>query len=296
MKILVVGTVCNVSRQLERDLKRVSRGLKSYAEIHYDLVESDSEDTTISLLQEKVSIDPKFRFISLGSLRNKIPNRIERIRYCRNVYIQEIRNTFEEQHWDYVVVADLDGMNRALTKKCIKSTFASDVQWDAAFANQSFGYYDLYALRAETWLEEDCFVTLERMKIQKLKVESNRKGFGKFIADFKHFDALRVAAIYGKMLVIDRNEEWIPVKSAFGGLGIYKTQLFLQHNYDFLDLEIGIYSEHIDFHQKCTSNGFKLYINPALINSRVNEYNLNRIKVVRFIRELLKRYPIIRWN
>jgi hypothetical protein len=87
---------------------------------------------------------------------------------------------------------------------------------------------------------------------------------------------------------IKRSEDWIRVNSAFGGLGIYRPQLFLDFDYSFQQLEPEIYSEHLDFHSKCVADGADFFINPKLVNARLNEYNLNRLKLVRFAREFRK--------
>jgi hypothetical protein len=44
------------------------------------------------------------------------------------------------------VVTDLDGLNKSLACKSIKECLNSRV-WDACFANQTFRYYDFFALR-----------------------------------------------------------------------------------------------------------------------------------------------------
>jgi hypothetical protein len=96
-------------------------------------------------------------FISLETLRSTIPDRIERIRYCRNHYIEFIRNHQENKQWDFTVVADLDGMNSKINSVGIASCFKDSPTWDVVTANQAGGYYDLYALRHIFWMPNDCF-------------------------------------------------------------------------------------------------------------------------------------------
>ena len=288
MKILVVGTISNASEKFQRDFEAIKTALASFDEINFFFVESDSSDSTISILNENKSRDIHFDYVSLGTLRNNIPERIERIRFCRNRYVDEIRESFSKNPWEYVIVADLDGMNGAISETTILNTLNSTINWDGCFANQQFGYYDLFALRAPGWLEENCFSHLNRLKISKpFKPKFNSKLMN-FLEAFHHFDKLRVEAIYCKMCRIKRSDSWIPVNSAFGGFGIYRAELFLLYNYNFLHLENDVYSEHIDFHAKCVEGGARLYINPSLINSHLNVYNLNRIKLVRFAREFKK--------
>ncbi len=287
-KVLVVGTISNAERNFNNDLLALKKALRGFQSVKFFLVESDSRDSTVKILNECKFEDENFDFISLGILKNSIPDRIERIRFCRNKYVEEIRRTQRTQDWDFVIVADMDGMNRAISESAIQKTLNSNKDWDACFANQTFGYYDVFALRATNWLEENCFSTLNRLKSNKPFVSRSNSGYLYFLEAFQHFDKLRVEAIYSKMKRINPSDDWIRVNSAFGGLGIYRPQLFLNFDYSFQQLEPGIYSEHLDFHLKCVANGANFFINPKLINARLNEYNLNRLKLVRFAREFRK--------
>jgi len=97
------------------------------------------------------------------------------------------------------------------------------------------------------------------------------------------------------MRVIPRNSNWIKVVSAFGGFGIYRFEVFSEHNYDKYDPELSEISEHVDFHMKLNSDGKKLYINPNLINSNWNTYNVNRYFVIRQLRGLIRSKPKFRF-
>jgi hypothetical protein len=110
----------------------------------------------------------------------------------------------------------------------------------------------------------------------------------RWVKEFNHFDRLRVRAIYSKMRKISPHDPWIKVESAFGGLGVYKPDVFLNYNYNFQNLNPVVYSEHIDLHYHCNINHNKLFINPSMINSTWNIYNQNRIKLVRFLKEFKK--------
>jgi hypothetical protein len=190
-----------------------------------------------------------------------------------------------------VVVADLDGMNNAFTHNSFASCFKTGVNWSACFANQSYGYYDLYALRASGWVEDDCFEILDELKGSMPFHERRATSFLRNILIILHYDKLRQLAIYDQMKIISRRSPWIEVDSAFGGLGVYQTKIFLDNDYTKVIETEKIYSEHIDLHLSAGRRGAQLFINPRLINSRWNIYNINRIKLVRISRELLKFYP-----
>lgn len=287
-KVLIVGTISNAEKNFMIDLRALKKALSSFEVVKFFLVESDSTHSAIKILTECQSQDDNFDFVSLGALKNSIPDRIERIRFCRNRYVEEIRRTHPNEQWDFVIVADMDGMNSAISESSLIKTLHSEIEWDGCFANQFFGYYDLFALRATNWMEENCFSTLNQLKASTPFVSRFNSRYLYFIEAFNHFDKLRIAAVYSKMRRIKLSEDWISVESAFGGLGIYRPQLFLDFDYSFEKLEPDIYSEHLDFHSKCIEAGARFFINPKLVNSRFNEYNLNRLKLVRFAREFKK--------
>ena len=275
IKVAIVGTISNVETVLRSDLSQMINALTDLNVTDIFLVESDSDDQTSTLLVELGRKYSNLKYIKLGKLKHQIPNRIDRIRYCRNQYVHWLRENYVIKLWDYVIVVDLDGMNKRIDAVAINSCFLSTISWDAVFANQKYGYYDIYALRHATWMPYDCFRVLNIMK-QKLQVKLLTKPIRAFLLKRIYFDQLRRKLIYDKMLKIPKNSDWIQVDSAFGGLAIYRTELFLKNDYSIIYEKGHIRSEHIDFHEKCIKTNFKLYINPKLINSNYNEYNVNK--------------------
>jgi hypothetical protein len=284
-KILLVGTVSNVAKTIEKELKVVLKALSVFDSVQVFLVESDSTDETVKILEKLALQNRNFEFIALGKLKNKYPNRIARIAYCRNVYIKHIRDNNTISKWDYVAVADLDGMNFKLRKKGIQSCIETNTDWDGVMANQRFGYYDVYALRAKHWVEEDCFDGLRKYIDKKLVPTNNKKRVYNFIRNYIISDRARHKFIYSKMKRIKKNDPWISVNSAFGGFAIYKPWVFL--DFDYVAMSRGYtVSEHVDFHEKTAVAGSRYFINPYIINSNINEYNLNKLKLVRLARFL----------
>jgi glycosyltransferase involved in cell wall biosynthesis len=286
-KILLVGTVSNVAKTIEKELKVVLKALTMFDSVQVFLVESDSTDGTVKILEKIALKNRNFEFIALEKLKDKYPNRIARIAYCRDIYVRHIRDNSVINKWDYVVVADLDGMNFKLRKNGIQSCFETYVDWDGVMANQKFGYYDIYALRAPGWVEGDCFEELEIVKKNSIPPKQSRYKLLNFFRNFRHFDKLRNSVIYERMRVLPKKYGFINVQSAFGGFAIYKSDIFLSNNYD-NPREDKIISEQVTFHLNSMVSELKFFINPELINNSINVYNLNRFKVIRFFRELKK--------
>jgi hypothetical protein len=280
LKFLVVGTISNASKRFQPDMDKIAVALSSLGRVEYFLVESDSHDSTPRILKTLKAENLDFDFKSLGELRTRFPDRIERIRHCRNVYVEYIRNKYSERKWDYVVVADLDGMNSRVTTAGVKSSISKMNNWDALFANQKHGYYDLFALRSSDWVECDLLKILRVDEGAGQEKSQKRNPLG-----YLRNQKIRQEVLYSKMRRIPRDSEVIRVDSAFGGLGIYKTEMFLEFDYSLTDGELPDGSEHLTFHQKCIDEGFSLGINPEMINATYNEYNINKHYLIRFLKD-----------
>ncbi len=284
-RILVVGTVSNVATQLNSDLKRIDESIGKFHTVEYFLVESDSRDKTLEVLNNMGDIRDSFQWKSLGSLAELIPDRVERIRHCRNEYVNFIRENLPTHKWDFVVIADLDGMNKALSPKAFASCFDRD-DWDVCISNQKGGYYDIFALRHPTWQPENYFNELDLLR-EKLPRKSGLSFFiPKRFATSLLEDRAKKIAIYSKMRKIPKGADWISVDSGFGGFGIYRPDVFIPFNYDKITDDLRD-SEHIDLHLKITKSGGKIYINPRLINSNWNTYNINRYFIIRQLRRIM---------
>jgi hypothetical protein len=284
-KILLVGTVSNVAKTIEKELKVVLEALSLFDSVQVFLVESDSTDETVKILEKIALKNKSFEYITLEKLKNKYYNRVARIAFCRNIYVKYIRDNNSINEWDYVAVADLDGMNFKLRKKGIQSCFVKNIDWDGVMASQKFGYYDIYALRAKNWVEEDCFDDLRKYIDKRLASTKNEEGMYNFIRNYIISDNARHKFIYSKMKRIKKDDSWISVNSAFGGFAIYKPWVFLDFDYDAMSRGY-IVSEHVDFHEKTAVASSRYFINPYMINSNINAYNLNKLRLVRLARFL----------
>ena len=285
--ILLVGTVSNVEKKFVSDFHNVYRAISCFNDIDVFLVESDSSDSTIKMLENfKLNMN-NFDYVSLGNVKEKYPDRIERIRFCRNRYVDYIRSKIREKEWDYIAVADLDGMNRTIDISQITDVLTNASPWDGVFANQKHGYYDLFALRHPEWMPNNCFsdLTESRKKISSTKLLKYQ-----IVKRFKRlldYDLTRKNSIYEKMKVIPKESTWIRVDSAFCGFAIYKSYWFRKYDYSTNAKDQFTNSEHVDFNLKCSKDGANLFIVPKLMNSSWNEYNVNRYFVIRQVRQFL---------
>ena len=276
LSFAVVGLARNCGQTISDDIHRINKALKDAASVVWLIVESDSNDDTVEKLENLQSELLNFHFATLGKLADTIPKRTDRISYCRNYYAEELRNNPSFSNVDYVVVADLDGLNNKLTKEAFESCWQRD-DWDMCAANQAGPYYDIWALRHEDWCPDDCWAQYKFFNTYRLDFERNLW-----------------ASVYSKMITIPKETEWIEVNSAFGGLAIYKKKMFDDCKYIGITEAGEEFCEHVYFHRILKANGAKLFINPQLINAALTEHTVglllkNRIKrrVKSAIKELL---------
>lgn len=265
-EVVILGICRNVSTQLQNEVSRLLDSFQDFAKIHFRFVESDSTDSTLATLESLASRVPNFRFVTLGQLQKEIPERVARICHCRNVCLDILRNDPLLANCEYVVVSDLDGVNSLLTRSSVLSCWVRS-DWDACMANQAAPYYDIYALRHPMWSPNDCW---------HYETELRSKGMNPLSA--------RQKAIYARMITIDPSSDWIPVDSAFGGLAIYKRELFENVSYSSILPNGDHVCEHVILHQQMTERGAKLFINPSLINLGWNTHSASKKLSKRFNR------------
>lgn len=289
MKALIVGTVRDVAPSIAGDVNTFLRKFSSLVELDFFLVESDSIDNTEFVLANLKITHTNFHYVSLGKIQDRLPQRIERLRFARNVYVDYIREQQAEFGWDLVIVIDFDKVNKWISTRGVSNSLKKMKEWDAVFANQFPFYYDIFALRSGGWVESDCYRKIESAKqANPFNRPRKKKSLVYFLDLFVHFDRIRVKCLYSKMKSIYPWRNLLPVQSAFGGFGIYKVEVFLSANYDSLRIEPGVYCEHVDLHFSSLEKGKSLYVNPAMINSFFNEYSLNKFKLIRLLKEYRK--------
>ncbi len=246
---LIVGVTRDSAHTIKKDIAQISSALQSFSDVHWFVVESDSEDNTIQKLKELEGEVKNFSYISLGVLHNKFPLRTERIAYCRNRCLDELKSNSLYKDIDYVVTADLDGMNGLLTKESFLSCWKND-EWDVCTANQRGPYYDIWALRQQSWSPNDCWSQFEFL--------------------VKHHTSKRTAkfvAVHARMVEIDEDSDWIEVDSAFGGLAVYRREVLSDARYIGLKESGEEICEHLSLHKQIKEKGFRIFINPGLINT-----------------------------
>jgi hypothetical protein len=267
----VTGIVKDISKTIDSDLSQIENALSDFKEVLWFLVESDSKDSSVEKLEKLSKSRKNFRYISLGSIQDAGKPRTIGMARARNICLEEAKSYVPYKEVDYVAVSDFNRLNSRLSVMGIRSCFENPI-WDACFANQSGRYYDVWALRHPLWSPNDCWQQHA------------------FFRKFYRFPELALnASVRNRMIHIPRNSDWIEVDSAFGGFGIYHRETYLLGSYTGITSENLPICEHVPFHAELRKNGKRLFVNPALINTKSTDHS-KRFKLKGTMYRLLK-YP-----
>jgi hypothetical protein len=245
-------------------LATLERFAESYAETAFVFVVSDSTDDSLSILQRWLG-DVRLggrrgKVIDLGVLANRLPRRTERIAHARNTCLDEIRHS-DWAGYDHLVMADLDDV---LAFPARADGFARAVRWldggparAAVLANAAPRYYDVWALRHDRWCPQDCWHPIWGRSAEET------------------FEAAKFREVFARQIEIPAALPPIAVRSAFGGLGIYRLAAALAARYCGLDGAGREVSEHVAFNDAIARSGGELCIFPPL-QVRAPEQHLYR--------------------
>jgi hypothetical protein len=249
-RAVFTGVARDCAEHLPIVLENLARLSALYAEASFVFVVSDTNDQSRSSLERWLATGRRGRVVDLGILADRLPKRTERLACARNACLDEIRRS-EWPAYDHLVVADLDDV---LASPVSAHSFAEAADWlDAApsragvFANSSPRYYDIWALRHATWCPDDCWHSI----------------WGR---DPKEtFEAAKFRESYARQIVIPPSLPPIGVRSAFGGLGLYKMRFTLGARYRGVDARGREVSEHVAFNETIGRAGGQFHIFPPLM-------------------------------
>lgn len=248
---MIEGTLCiglitkNIANYLPKTLKTVSEYTSLFTDYRVVMVDGYSTDATKIIASSWCKADPERREFILQPTQGL--QRMPSICEARNQVLSHFSPLFGEGVYLLLLDADspnavpfeVDGFLSAFTPERINI-------WDAIFPNQRKEYYDLYALRDEQ-LSENYQLRYRHLNWQD---GSMQRALLKYQSPKQDSTGL------------------YPVKSAFGGAGLYKTTNIKGVTYGYK--EQWVYNgqtyvidscEHVILHQQLVEKGCKLYIN-----------------------------------
>jgi hypothetical protein len=215
--ILICGIVKNCGNKIGLNLNLSMKTGKIFNDYKIIIYENNSTDNTkeelnkftgngfenILIISEDIEIPDK-KSSQIWSYTEVTgsdhPCRIELISNARNKVLMEI-NSEKYDKFTYVIWIDMDSNGWDING--ILDSFYKKKLWDVIYTNNHKNYYDMYAYRSHNFI------------------------FGPEIIGEQFWNTL-------PNFSINKENNLIPVYSAFGGLGIYKKILFKHYKFDFI--------------------------------------------------------------
>jgi hypothetical protein len=254
--------ICGLIRNAAAPLRETLRAIKAVEDICESsfvvVVTNDNIDETDAVLRTWRNLSGDHDVLWLDGLEKAFPERLDRIAIARNFCLERLRAS-PEAKFPFVMVVDFDGPNTRLSAENVLETISNaNFQWDGIFANQRQAYYDIYALRHDQWCPSDCWEEIKRAITFPWRNRKARLAREKFV--------------HSRQFRIRPEHPPIAVRSAFGGLGVYRTDAIRGLWYASRERGSRLTCEHVLFNALLRERGGKLFIVPSLLNDAPIEH------------------------
>ena len=258
--VIFAGCARNVEKCIKTNLDHINACGAKFKSFQLIIYENDSTDNTRTILNEAKK--DNYHYIFEDNVTE--PARTVRLAHGRNQIIAKMRELDTYGVYHYLIMMDLDNINSSGSFiDSIETCFDYETDdWDVLTANQTGGYYDLWALRYSEIIDGDFW----KDKYYKEEIEETQR------------------IIIVPQLILPQ-DTLIEVDSAFGGIAIYKISSIPEDAkyvgkypddkpYDHVCpiKDISDYNqkcEHVDFHESIRNHGGKIFVNPNFINQHV---------------------------
>ena len=224
MNLLVVGCARDCEKQLEQNLLRIEFLRKFFHNSFVFVFENDSIDRTKILLDKyhKSGYNISFKSETIGTkkLGDKSLERRKNMAYARNQYLNYAKTIKDKIH--IIIVLDLDLFGFSYTG--ILHSLSHNKK-NSIYASNGLIYQDNQRLMYDVWAYRDL---------------NNNEG--------------------DNLLLFNRGEDLVKVKSAFGGLSIYPSSI-LDNNIEYTSNDC----DHVTLNNQLTKLGYSIFLNPSQI-------------------------------
>ncbi len=246
----IIGVVRNGGLALIDTINRMENLSAQLSRYSATIATNDNTDDTDRVLFDYADRSQHVDIIQLDGLASRVPDRIERITAARNAVLNRLEE--KDIDLDLTLVLDLDGPNVCLDVQAVLSAAQRVAPlWEGVFGNSKPAYYDIHALRCSGWCDEDVWQRIQ---------STRRPLFGR--RKWRH--SLLKSAVFDRQFHIPAETPLIPVDSAFGGAGLYKTRALRGLRYSCRDEKGQQVCEHVMLHKQLRDRGARLFIDPAL--------------------------------
>ena len=195
--VIFAGCARNVEKCIKTNLDHINACGAKFKSFQLIIYENDSTDNTRTILNEAKK--DNYHYIFEDNVTE--PARTMCLAHGRNQLIAKMRELDTYGVYHYLIMMDLDNINSSGSFiDSIETCFDYETDdWDVLTANQTGGYYDLWALRYSEIIDGDFW----KDKYYKEEIEETQR------------------IIIVPQLILPQ-DTLIEVDSAFGGIAIYK--------------------------------------------------------------------------
>lgn len=248
----ILGVVRDGGTALSATLSRIQSLRERLEDSRVIIATNDNSDGSDQVLASYAASYENVEILILEGLAARYDERVERIAAARNAVLKYLFACGKQ--FPFTMVLDMDGPNTELdADQVLRALSRETPNWDAVFANSHPVYYDLYALRREGWCAADPWRELVGLTPPRMLRSV-------------WFRRMKRKIIYSRQYHIPTDVPLIEVESAFGGLGIYRTDALRNAEYAAHDASGMITCEHVMLHQLLREQGKRLFIDPGLLS------------------------------
>lgn len=242
LKVVICGCIRNIEEVFLYSKARIEKLGSFFKDYRVILYESDSTDQSKQLLQkwstENNKLNLEMEDLGYENIRGENLDRVKRMAQHRNHYLQRVYDDYLD--YDYMIVVDPDLHGGYSYDGIAHSFFYEDFDMIGAnglqYVNRHPVFFDTFPL---------------------IGLNNERYKFYNFLDSNGHL-----------IPELQRGQPLIPVRSCFGGVGIYKITS-LKGFYAGWGSPVLPQSEHISLNIQMQKGGFtKHFINPSLLTIR----------------------------
>ncbi|MGY3211146.1 hypothetical protein [Mucilaginibacter sp. HD30] len=256
--VIICALARDCATALERNIPKIEQLRSRFLSSSVIVIENDSKDLTKHILKHWSETENDVTVISNDFNSPTIPNasqenpfpqtsleRISKMASYRNMYLEWIKQS--DKKVDLVIVIDVD-IKGFSVDAIISSITTAPLNWGGIFAN---GYTDTRIFKTPIYtMYHDMYAYAEHIPAKK-----------------PYFTYNAAFALKKTMNQKLKAAKFVPVISAFGGIGIYKWAAISGNHYEALengDIYMEAVCEHITFNDKIRQRGFRAYISSEL--------------------------------
>ncbi len=263
--VVITGLARNIAHNFEKIKKRIETTGSLFKEYIVLIFENDSHDETRKLLEAWAMENPRVKLLCVPEAKDgklNLPHmhsygatskkRIEKMSYFRNIYLAEVQKNYT--HFDYMLAVDMD-IKGPWNNDGFAHTIAHD-NWDAV---ASLGLINQFGTVGFKLIMYDVLAHVGYKEEFKLQVDDD--------------DIYAMSVRYNKTIAnIKKGDPMMRVRSAFGGIAIYKISSLKNCSYK------PIRCEHIGLHEQMAAHGHNnIYLNPNQLILVGHQGNLNTL-------------------